>query len=86
MEELLKNQQKIMFSRDVASHQNVSAERAIKTVVTMARTMLMHAAIRCPEDTFSTYLWPMAMDYYLWVYNCIPNIQSGFSATEIWLG
>ena len=50
MEELLKKQQKIRFSGAGASHQNGSAECAVKTVVTMARTMLMHATIRCPEE------------------------------------
>ena len=84
MEELLKKQQKIRFSGAGASHQNGAAERAIKTVVTMARTMLMHAALRCPEDTLSTDLWPMAMDYAVWVYNQIPNMQSGLYAIEIW--
>ena len=59
MKELLKKQQKIRFSGAGASHQNGAAERAIKTVVTMARAMLMHAALRCPEDTLSTDLWPM---------------------------
>ena len=54
------------------------------TVVTMARTMLMHAALRCPDDTFSTDLWPMAMYYAVWVYNQIPYMQSGLSAIEIW--
>ena len=68
-EELLKKQQKIRFSGAGASHQNGSAERAIKTVVTMASTMLMHAALICPEDTFYTDLWPMAMNYAVWVYN-----------------
>ena len=67
MEELLKKQQKIRFSGAGTSHRNGAAERAIKTVVTMARTMLMHAALRCPEDTLSTDLWPMAMDYAVWV-------------------
>ena len=63
MEDLLKNQQKIRFSGVRASHQNGSAERTAKTLVTMERTMLMHAALRCPEDTFSTDIWTMAMDY-----------------------
>ena len=54
MEDLLKKQQKIIFSGAGTSYQNGSAERTIKTVVTMARTMLMHAALRCPEDTLST--------------------------------
>ena len=53
MEELLKKQQNIRFSGDVASHENMSVERVIKTVVTITSTMLMHAALRCPEDTFS---------------------------------
>ena len=66
---MLKKQQKIIFSGSGASHQNRAAERTIKTVVTMARTMLMHAALRCPEDTFPTDIWPMAMDYAVWVYN-----------------
>ena len=51
MEELLKKQQNIRFSGDGASHQNGAAERAIKTVVTMERNMLIHAALRCTEDT-----------------------------------
>ena len=44
----------------------------------------MHAARRCLEDTLSTDLWPMAMDYDIWFYNRIPDIQSGLSAIEIW--
>ena len=50
----------------------------------MASTMLIHAALRYLEDTLSTDLWPMEMDYYVWVYNRIPYILSGFSAIEIW--
>ena len=50
----------------------------------MARTVLMHAAIRCPEDTISTDLWPMAMDYTVWVYNRTPDMKTGLSTIEIW--
>ena len=84
MEDLSKKQQKISFSGDGASHQNGSEERAIKTLVTMARSMLMHAALRCTEDTLSTDLWPMEMDYSVWVYNRTPDMQSRLSAIEIW--
>ena len=65
MEELLKKQKNISFSGDDTSHQNGSAERAIKTVVTMERTMLMHAALRCTDDTLSTDLghWQFIMLY-----------------------
>ena len=84
MEELLKNQKKIRCSGAGASHQNGAAERAIKTVVTMARTMLMHAALRYPKDTLFPDLWPMAMDNAVWVYNRTLDMQSGLFAIEIW--
>ena len=79
----MKKQKNIRFSEAGASHQNGAAERAIKTVVTMARTMVMHSALRCPEDTISTYIWPMEMDYAVWVYNQIPDMQSRLSDIEI---
>ena len=69
MKEMLKKQQQISFSGNRASHKNGAEERATKTVVTMERTMLIHVVLRCPEDKFSTDLWPMAMDYAVWVYN-----------------
>ena len=46
--------------------------------------MLMHTALRCTDDMLSTDIWPMAMDYAVWVYNQIPDTQSGLSAIEIW--
>ena len=85
IEELLKKQQKIRFSGARASHQNGAAERAIKTVVTMARTMLMHAALIFPEYTLSTDIWPMTIYYAVWVYNWIPDMRSGLSAIKVWL-
>ena len=84
MEELLKKQQKIIFSGAGASHQNGDAERTIKTVVITTRTMLMHAALRCPDEIFSTDIWPMEMDYAVRVYNRIPDMQFGLSTIEIW--
>ena len=44
----------------------------------------MHAALICPEDTLSTDIWPMSMDYAVWVYNRIPDTHYGLSAIEIW--
>ena len=61
MEGMLKKQQKISFSGAGASHQNGAAERAIKTVVTIESIMLMYTAIRCPEDTMPTDIWPTVM-------------------------
>ena len=79
MEELLKKHQKIRVSGASASHQNGVLKCTIKTVVTMARTMLMRAELRFPEDILSTDILPMEMDYAVWVYNRIPNMHSGFS-------
>ena len=62
MEELLKKQKNVRFSGAGASNQNGATERAIKMVVTMERTMLIYAEIRCPHDTFYTDIWPMEMD------------------------
>ena len=46
--------------------------------------MLIHAVIRCPKETLSNVILPMEMYYYVWLYNCIPDTQSGLSAIEIW--
>ena len=40
----------------------------------------MNAVIRCTEDKFHTDICKMAMDYSIWIYNCIPDIQSGIYA------
>ena len=48
MEEMLKKHQKIRFSGAGASRQG-EVECVIKTVVTMARTILIHMSIICPE-------------------------------------
>ena len=77
MEEILNMKQKIRFSGAVASYQNGAVERAIKTVVTIERTVLMHADLRFTEDTLSTDLWPMEIDYAVWVYNWTPDMQYG---------
>ncbi len=61
------------FSGVGTVHQNGVAKRGIKTVVNMACTMLLHAAIHGPDGFVSTQLWPMAMDYAAWLYNHIPK-------------
>ena len=72
----MKKQQQTRLSGAGPSHKNRAAERSIKTVVTMARPMSMHSALRFLEDTLTTDIWPMAMDYAVWVYNLIPDMQS----------
>lgn len=82
--ELLKNQQTIRFSGSGAAHQNGVAERAILNVVNMARTMMLHAAMRSADGSLNTDLWSMAMDYAVWIYNHLPRRDSGASPEELW--
>ena len=80
----MKKQQNIKFSDSGTSYQNGASKRVINTLVTMESTMLMHDALRCPEEKFSTDIWPMSMYYAVWVYNRIPDMQSGLSDIEMW--
>ena len=84
MDEILKSGQNVRFSGVGTGHQNGVAERGIKTVVNMARTMLLHAAIHGPDGFVTTQLWPMAMDYAAWLYNHIPKMDSGVAPVELW--
>ena len=46
--------------------------------------MLMHNVIRSHEDTLSTDIRTMEMDYDVWIYNRMPDIQSGLLSIEIY--
>ena len=81
MAEILKNEQFLTVSGVGAHHQNGVAERAIRTVVTKSRTMLLHAMLRWPDET-TTDLWPMAMQHACDLNNIIPKINDGSSPEE----
>ena len=74
-DELVKNQQGLTLSGVGAHHQNSMAERAIGTVVSMARTMMLHAKLRWPKAV-STKLWPMALKHAQHLMNHVPNINN----------
>jgi hypothetical protein len=61
------------------------AESAVRTVTYMARTMMLHAALRWPE-AYSADLWPFAMSYACHVYNNIPRQDTGLSPEEAYVG
>jgi len=84
LEELASKGQTARFSGSGAGHQNGIAERSIRTVVGMARTMMMHAALRHGGGVINQELWPMAMDHAAWIYNRIPQQGSGLSPLELW--
>jgi GAG-pre-integrase domain len=65
-----------------AHHQNGVAERSIRTVMNMARTMMLHAAIRWP-DVADTCLWPLAVDYAVYIHNHIPNPRTGQAPIDV---
>ena len=54
--ELLNEIQVLSLSGEGAGHQNAVTERSIKTVVNMARTMLLHAALRSLEGVITATL------------------------------
>ena len=65
-----------------AHHHNGVAERAIRTISTCARTMILHAMIHWPEQT-SLDLWPFAVDYAVFLWNRMPREKSGVSPLEL---
>ena len=65
-----------------AHHHNGVAERSIRTVISIARTMMMHAAIHWPEVSDPS-LWPMAVKYAAHVYNRVPNVDSGVCPLDL---
>lgn len=74
--------QTITLSGTGANHQNGLAERAIKTVVSWARALLLHMVIHWPECG-DLMLWPFALDYAIYTWNHLPNMRSGLSPEEV---
>jgi hypothetical protein len=77
--------QTICFSAVGAHHQNGIAERAIRTISESARAMILHAAIHWPEETMMD-LWPIAMDYAVYLWNRVPCKDSRIVPLEILCG
>ena len=75
-------EQTIKFAGAGAHHQNGVAERAIRTVVSIARTMMIHSAIHWPEVADAS-LWPMAVQHAAYVYNHVPDPSTGLSPVDL---
>ena len=65
-----------------AHHHNGVAERAIQTISNMSRTMMLHAAVRW-QDMADSALWPLAVEYAVYIFNHMPNIESGTAPIDI---
>jgi hypothetical protein len=74
--------QELSLSGTGAHHQNGVAERAIRTVVSWARAMLLHAVLHWPEQADLT-LWPFALEYAIFIWNKLPKQKSRMSPEEI---
>ena len=72
------------FSGVGAQHQNSKAERAIQTIMYMARTFMVHSSLHWTDmgaDDIS--LWPFAVKHAVWLYNRVPNVESGLTPMEL---
>jgi hypothetical protein len=67
-----------------AQHQNSKAERAIQTIMYMTRTFLVHSSLNWMDmgaDDIS--LWPFTVKHVAWLYNRVPNFESGLTPMEL---
>ena len=58
---LKEHDQDAKYSGAGSHHQNGTAERAIRTIMAMARTMLLHAATHWPDVAADPTAWPLAV-------------------------
>ena len=65
-----------------AHHHNGVAERSIRTIMTIARTMLIHRSIHWPNVSTNT-LWPLAVLHAVHLVNHVPNPNLGHSPFEL---
>ena len=83
-EECSEKMQSQSFSGVGAQHQNSKAERAIQTIMYMACTFLVHSSLHWTDmgaDNIS--LWPFAVKHAVWLYNRVPNQESGLTPLEL---
>ena len=75
-------EQTLRFAGVGVHHHNGVAERSIQTVMSIARTMLLHAALHWPEVSDSQ-LWPMAVAQAVFLFNHVPDPTTGLSPDDI---
>ena len=81
-EHLLAFSQTTKFAGVGAHHHNGVAERAIQTIMSIARTMMLHSAIHWPNVADSA-LWPLAVDHAVLLFNLMPNPETGLSPHDL---
>ena len=81
-EHLKELRQIIRFAGVGSHHQNGHVERHIGTIMSVARTMMLHAAIHWP-DMADPALWPMAVHHATFLFNHLPDPATGFSPFDL---
>jgi Reverse transcriptase (RNA-dependent DNA polymerase) len=81
-EQLSTFEQIVRFAGVGAHHHNGNAERSIQTIMSIARTMMLHSAIHLPDVADST-LWPMAVTHAVYLHNHMPNMDTGLSPIDL---
>ena len=74
--------QVLHFAGVGAHHHNAIAERGIRTIMSIARTMMLHASIHWP-DVADPCLWPMAVSHVVFLHNHVPDPSSGLSPSDV---
>ena len=77
--------QDLDFSGVGAHFQNGVAERAIQTITTWARAMMMHQLEHWPE-AFDEALWPFAVEHAVYLWNNLPRHRSGLTPIKLFTG
>ena len=75
-------EQIIRFAGVGAHHHNGNAERSIRTIMSIARTMMLHSAIHWPEVADAT-IWPMAVQHAVYLHNHMPSMETGLAPVDI---
>ena len=65
-----------------AHHHNGVAERAIQTIMSIAKTMMLHAAIHWPNMTDAS-LWPMVVQHAVFLHNHVPSPSTGLCPHDL---
>ena len=76
--------QDAIYSGAGSHHQNGSAKQAIRTIMAMARTMLLHAATHWPDLAADSTTWPLAVRHAVYIHNQIPSVKTGLSPMDLW--
>ena len=83
LKELVEHGQGLKHSGVGGHHHNGAAENAIKNVVRRAFTMMIHAALRWPDQNEKD-LWPLALDHAVYLHNHTPRQDTGLCPEELW--